>query len=102
MATSPSPRAAAEPWVQRFELQAAVAAAATTALGAWLAGADGGQADSVSGFTLLAAKWWSALALLVAFAFAFGRARRGERPYSALVAAVLAAASFAYHLWARP
>lgn len=90
---------AAEPWLQRFELQSAGAAALATALGLALARSDEGV---VSGIVLLGAYVWSWLALALAALFVFVRSRNGTGRGSALSALAIAAAVLACHLWWKP
>lgn len=93
MSSQPAPH---EPWVQRFELQSAGAAALCTLLGVWLKGTESGA--PIGAFALRGAYVWALLSIALGLLFAVLRSRNGTGAASGWVALVLGAATFAYHL----
>jgi hypothetical protein len=91
-----SEQAPREPWVQRFELQSAVAAALCTLLGVWLLGTEKGA--PIGEFALRGAYVWALISIALGLVFAVVRARNGTGAASGFVALALGAATFAYHL----
>lgn len=85
-----------EPWVQRFELQSAVASLACTLLGVWLSSTESGA--PIGAFALRGAYVWALISIALGLLFAVVRARNGTGAASGIVALVLGAATFAYHL----
>jgi hypothetical protein len=85
-----------EPWVQRFELQSAVAAALCTLLGVWLRTTEAGAPIAV--FLLDGAYVWALLTMALGLLFLWLRRRDGSGMGSALVALALGAGTFAFHL----
>ncbi len=85
-----------EPWAQRFELQSAVAALLCTLLGVWLSRTESGA--PIGAFALRGAYVWALISIALGLLFAVLRARNGSGAASGIVALVLGAATFAYHL----
>ncbi len=85
-----------EPWAQRFELQSAVASLLCTLLGVWLSSTESGA--PIGAFALRGAYVWALISIALGILFAVLRARNGTGAASGIVALVLGAATFAYHL----
>lgn len=99
MARESTDQAAAEPWVQRFEVQASGAAVVATVIGLWLRTTDAGEPHAISTITLRGAYAWSAVATAVALVLFVVRGVRRVSTASALVSLAVAAASLGLHLW---